>query len=296
MEINTAKLSVITVNLNNVNSLELTLRSVLEQTFTDFELIIIDGGSTDGSKELIEQYATKAQLKAKLNWVSEKDSGIYNAMNKGIAMANGAYCYFLNSGEVLVDKHVFENIFLSNLTASIIVGNAVMVYDYVVRVEKEPELSFGYFYKGSICHQAAFIKRSLFDEYGPYDETLKIVSDWKFFLIAIVLNNEQVSYTDIDLVYHDLYGVSITQSALYATERRQVMEKYIPLRVLRDYDNHSFELEKLNRINKKKIAQLLFNFIDRCANKWDRTVQQASLRSKNKQFTERFQTLKTEKD
>ncbi len=89
------KLSIITVNLNNKDGLQKTIDSVISQTFKDFEWIVIDGGSTDGSKELIEKYSDYISY-----WVSEPDKGIYNAMNKGIKVAKGDYLEFLNSGDI----------------------------------------------------------------------------------------------------------------------------------------------------------------------------------------------------
>ena len=89
-------LSIITVNLNNCDGLQKTIDSVVGQTFTDYEWIVIDGGSMDGSRELIEQYADCLAY-----WCSEPDNGIYNAMNKGISRATGEWLLFLNSGDSL---------------------------------------------------------------------------------------------------------------------------------------------------------------------------------------------------
>jgi len=100
------KLSIITVNLNNAEGLRKTIESVVTQTFTDFEYIIIDGGSTDGSVEIIKLYADKITY-----WVSEPDKGIYNGMNKGIMVAKGEYCQFLNSGDWLVNENVLKEVF-----------------------------------------------------------------------------------------------------------------------------------------------------------------------------------------
>ena len=100
------QLSIITINYNNLAGLQKTFESVFNQTFQDFEYIVIDGGSTDGSKELIEQYHDKIDY-----WVSEPDSGIYNAMNKGIVRANGEYLQFLNSGDSLLGENILKNVF-----------------------------------------------------------------------------------------------------------------------------------------------------------------------------------------
>ena len=112
------KLSIITVNLNNCDGLQKTIDSVVSQTFKDFEWIVIDGGSTDGSKELIEQYADHFTY-----WVSEPDKGIYNAMNKGIRVAKGDYLQFLNSGDYLYDRTTLEKCLLPQNNADVIYGN-----------------------------------------------------------------------------------------------------------------------------------------------------------------------------
>jgi len=113
------KLSIITVNLNNKSGLQKTIDSVISQTYKDFEWIIIDGGSTDGSKELIEQYSQYITY-----WISEPDKGIYNAMNKGIVQAKGEYLQFLNSGDALYDKYVLDKILkATNITSDIITGS-----------------------------------------------------------------------------------------------------------------------------------------------------------------------------
>lgn len=100
------KLTIITINLNNKAGLQTTIDSVIAQTYKDFEWIIIDGGSTDGSKELIEKYTNYIKY-----WVSEPDKGIYNAMNKGIKVAEGEYLQFLNSGDSLFSNSVLSDIF-----------------------------------------------------------------------------------------------------------------------------------------------------------------------------------------
>ena len=99
------KLSIITVNFNNVEGLRKTAESIVSQTFQDFEWIVIDGGSTDGSKELIEQYSDRIAY-----WCSEKDSGIYNAMNKGVRYAKGEYINFMNSGDCFADSSVLSDV------------------------------------------------------------------------------------------------------------------------------------------------------------------------------------------
>ena len=111
------KLSIITINLNNAAGLRKTIESVVNQTFTDYEYLIIDGGSTDGSVEVIKEFADKITY-----WVSEPDKGIYNAMNKGILKARGEYLQFLNSGDWLVDNEVLFRVFSLNHFEDILYG------------------------------------------------------------------------------------------------------------------------------------------------------------------------------
>ena len=114
------KLSIITVNLNNAGGLQKTIESVVTQTWLDFELIIVDGDSTDGSVEVIQQFNDSAI--PQFHWVSEPDSGVYQAMNKGIRMAQGEYLLFLNSGDFLVDSNVLSQVFKFGFSADILFG------------------------------------------------------------------------------------------------------------------------------------------------------------------------------
>ena len=112
------RLSVITINMNNRKGLERTIKSVVCQIFADFEYIVIDGASVDGSADVIREYADKIHY-----WISEPDTGIYNAMNKGILQAKGDYCLFLNSGDALYTTTVLEEVFNQNFSEDIIIGN-----------------------------------------------------------------------------------------------------------------------------------------------------------------------------
>ena len=187
------KLSIITINLNNSKGLRKTIESVVSQTNKDFEYLIVDGGSTDGSVEIIREYSDSIAW-----WISEPDYGIYHAMNKGISKANGFYCQFLNSGDSLISKDVTDKMLRGTSTSSIIYGNKIKIMSngrsvYNRKLNTE---SFLTFYKGTMNHATAYIKKTLFDKYGLYDEELKIVSDWKFYLMAVGLHNETVEYKD----------------------------------------------------------------------------------------------------
>lgn len=173
--------SVITINYNNKDGLLATVRSVIQQTCKDFEYIVIDGGSTDGSVEIIKEYADEIAY-----WVSEHDRGIYHAMNKGIEQAHGEYCLFLNSGDTLHDAEVIKSV-VPLLSADIVVGairKATSGYVKRLRIT-EPLCLLDFWYENPIPHQSTFIRRSVCEKLY-YDESLKIVGDLKFFLQAFV--------------------------------------------------------------------------------------------------------------
>ena len=175
------KLSIITINFNNLIGLKKTMESVLHQSWKDFEYIVIDGGSTDGSTAYIQSKSEHINY-----WVSEPDNGIYNAMNKGILKATGDYLLFLNSGDYLISDKVIENNFELIKIQDIIYFDLMIIDDNVELLKKYPDqLSFSYFIKDTLPHPATFIKASLFSKLGMYDESLKIVSDWKFFVESI---------------------------------------------------------------------------------------------------------------
>jgi len=264
-------LSIVTINFNNKSGLEKTLNSVLSQTSTDFEHIIVDGGSTDGSAEVIKGYAETALYKVK--WVSEPDNGIYNAMNKGIGMATGDYIQILNSGDMLAAPDVTERM-ISEVQKmadnegglpDIVYGNMTKVdaCGKVIGKSGETEYSLRQFYSSTLNHDCAYIRRDLFDKYGYYDENLKIVSDWKWYLQAIGLGDVLPRYVDIDVTIFDGGGISETNLALRNAERRKVLEEVLPPAILWDYDHHSFDAEQMNRLRKRHLYWLVY-FIERC--------------------------------
>ena len=220
------KLSIITVNYNDAKGLQRTIESVLCQTFRDYEFIVIDGGSTDGSVEVIKKYEKHIDC-----WVSEQDGGIYPGMNKGLRQAKGEYVNFMNGGDCYHSSDVLEKIFSLDTDADIITGahagsphpnvgrNGISMYDL---------------YTGAGDHQASFIRRELAMRH-PYDERYKIVSDWKFFIEALISDNCSFYYTDTIVVDVDMGGISNTNSELDRMERQLVLKELFPERVLNDY-------------------------------------------------------------
>ena len=285
------KLSIITINYNNAEGLRKTLASVASQTYAEIEHIIIDGGSTDNSVEVIREYEStldsrlcgvpenargdlgcSSPLASNLKWISEKDSGIYNAMNKGIRMATGDYIQILNSGDMLFDAHVTqrmtEHLELINSQheepIGILYGNMIKVNaaGEVVGKSGYTEYSLRQFYSSTLNHDCAYIRKDLFEEYGLYDENLKIVSDWKWYLQAIGLGRVKPEYVDIDVTIFDDGGISETNLELRNKERRQVLEELLPPAVLWDYDTHAFEMEQMNRLRRWHLYPLVY-FMER---------------------------------
>ena len=192
------KLSIITINYNNKEGLRKTIDSVITQTWRDFEWIVIDGGSTDGSKELIEQYQQHFSY-----WCSEPDKGVYNAMNKGIAQTKGEYLNFMNSGDVFYSKDTLEQVFVRNtLCADMIYGDWVRIEKNENVLMKAPnELSLYFFYTDNICHQAMFLKSSSMKNKG-YDETFQIYADWARW-VRMALDDSSFQYVPVTICCFD---------------------------------------------------------------------------------------------
>ena len=198
------KLTIITINLNNAPGLSITIQSVLAQTYTNFEYIIIDGGSTDESLELIKENESKLNY-----WVSESDSGIYSAMNKGIEKSSGEYLLFLNSGDFLINKHVIYDFepYLSNI--DLVYGNlSIDKQGKLCSYFFPPKLTFKYFLNNSLPHPCTFINSTLFNKVGLYNEQLKIASDWEFFIKSVCIHNCTYEYINKSVSVIDTNGIS----------------------------------------------------------------------------------------
>jgi glycosyltransferase involved in cell wall biosynthesis len=246
-EENTLKLSIITVNLNNKYGLQKTLLSVLSQTVNFFEFIIIDGASSDGSVELIIQNRNRISF-----WLSEPDSGIYHAMNKGIRAAKGEYVLFLNSGDFLVDNEVLNNVFKGSNTEDLLYGKSYISKEGkpIYTTPHPDSLTLEFFYTRTISHQAAFIKRSLFDRFGYDREDLMIYADLDFWIRTIILNNCSTKKIDIIISDYNLEGISgkPCNKELAKAEIKDVLSKNIPLRILADYENLNEERKQMKAL------------------------------------------------
>ena len=220
---------------------------MISQTYNDVEYIIIDGGSTDGTLDIVKKYENYIAY-----WISEPDSGIYNAMNKGVKYATGLYCNFMNAGDFFINEKVLENIFTSNRNEDLISGIAQIPQGFWYPPE-EKNISLFYFFKKGFCHQATFIKRQLMEEY-PYDEDLKISADLLFFIMVSVFRNG-TSYTRINEIvcFYDTNGISSNMEKA-DEERCRILKSVVPARIFKDYQLLVKSLSFL-RFLKKKIKK-----------------------------------------
>lgn len=222
--------SIITINYNNQKGLRHTIDSVVSQTCHDYEYIIIDGGSTDESVDVIKENQDKITY-----WVSEKDKGIYHAMNKGIAKAHGNYCIFMNSGDEFFTSKVLEIVSTHLHGEDIVVGKVVSMRDNsIIFNPPDREISLYYLYSGTIPHQSSFIRLELQKKY-LYDESLKIVSDWKFFLQSVIIYNCSIKYIEEIISKFDLDGISTSNPEAMWKEKESVLKELFPARLLADY-------------------------------------------------------------
>ena len=351
------KLSIITINYNNAEGLRKTLASVASQTYAEIEHIIVDGGSTDGSVDVIREYESflashLSPLASRLKWLSEKDSGIYNAMNKGLEIVLGRrivnedhtscliassphpliasdYIQILNSGDMLAAPDVTERMMAalaqqnekihnqqseqlgnqqlkqlddqqlkqssddivnivendidgivenkkSDLPA-IFYGNMIKEYpnngkrvvdkclgdrNSSTASVREIEWTMYDFIKGTINHNPTYIHRSLYEKYGLYDDNLKIVSDWKWFVNVIVFGGEKVFYTPIDVTIFDMTGISETNLIERENERTGQLKKMLPATILKDYNEYLFPIFQYNHLQRYHLWSIVY-FVER---------------------------------
>ena len=238
------KLSIITVNLNNKEGLQNTIDSVITQTCKDFEWLIIDGGSTDGSKELIEKYDNHINY-----WVSEPDKGIYNAMNKGILASHGEYLLFLNSGDFLISNLVIGKVIPYLNNKDIYVGKQKSKFGIFYPKDSSLEI-VSYIFNMTLPHQASFINRILFDKFGLYNEDLKICSDWEFFLKVAVLNNCSIEIIPLLISEIEPDGISETDLINSRNERNNILNKFYRIKKLNEFYTQNKEIIKALTSNK----------------------------------------------
>lgn len=219
------KFSVITICYNDKAGLLKTAESVLQQTFADYEYIIIDGGSIDGSEELVKQLAPRCAYA-----VSEKDNGIYDAQNKGWRAAKGEYCLFLNSGDYLANESVLSDVFSASSGADIIYGDILVDNgkDPLYRLGQHDPFTFEDLIYTTVFHPAALIRTKLLRDRNGYDESLRIVADYDFFLEMIAVKKCSTQYIPVVISVFNTAGIGSDPAnrQKHDEERRRAQLKY----------------------------------------------------------------------
>lgn len=262
-------LSIITVNLNNAKGLHKTMQSVLTQEFNDFEQIIIDGASTDNSLDVIRQFEGKIK---NLTFISEPDSGVYQAMNRGIQIGTGDYLLFLNSGDFLVQPTVISNVFKLRRVADILCGrcNISKKGTVVHTTNPPPRITFGHLYTVGLAHQSTFIRRELFLQYGLYREDFRYNADIDFWYRTIVLNTCTTDTLDFVISDYNLDGISFHEqhSERYQNEICEILAHPIYQSFIPDYEANIHEKQEMklyywfkSKTFLHKLLIRLFNFV-----------------------------------
>lgn len=254
-------LSIVTINRNNAAGLRKTIDSVVSQTFKDFEYIVIDGASTDESVEIIESYSDNITY-----WLSEPDTGIYNAMNKGIMRAKGEYVLFLNSGDFLLDDNTIANVFACHCVADILCARCnVSDNGQIVWTSNPPDkVTFGTLYYVGLAHQSTFISRTLFDKYGYYDESFRYNADIEFWYRTIIDHNASTQKIDIITTDYNLDGISTTQSATkqYQDEMQKIFSNPLYQHFIPDYNQWIEERSKYDSLSWILNRPILMKMLD----------------------------------
>jgi glycosyltransferase involved in cell wall biosynthesis len=222
--------TIITINFNNLQGLQNTFKSVFNQIFENFQFIVIDGGSNDGSLALIEQSSEKISY-----WISESDNGVYHAMNKGLAKATGEYCIFLNSGDYFNDEFVLENVY------NILDHESDLIYG-LIQWENSGEfwnprkdiLDFEMVYNSLIPHQAAFFRTQTIKKMGGYIENFLVVSDWSL-ILKIIHEKHKTQKIEIVVSICEEQGISAKHEKLAKKERKIFLFKYSLILMLKGF-------------------------------------------------------------
>ncbi len=249
-------LSVITISYNNYDGLRQTLDSVAAQTCQDFEYLVIDGGSTDRSVDLIQTYGSLIDY-----WVSEADRGVYHAMNKGVQAAHGDYVLFLNSGDTFYDPDVVSHVLDKLDGVDVLTGGTW--FSFGRDVPAPESVSMDFLYEWTLCHQASFIRRALLLE-RPYDESLHYVADWKFWVQMLIFRNGTYRPIDVMIARYDWNGMSTVHYVDVDKEKQAELRKFFPEKVLQDYEHHvvgcTWEEKLYIQVQKSRFHAVIYTF------------------------------------
>jgi putative colanic acid biosynthesis glycosyltransferase len=240
--------SIITVVFNNEKDIEQSILSVINQSYENIEYIIIDGGSTDNTVNIVKKYEEHIS-----RWISEPDSGIYDAMNKGIDLSSGAWLFFLNSDDSLSNREIIQKIFEHDVSSYDLLNGKVMFNDiskrlFVSRYNRK------LYYKNTLSHQGTFYKRALFKDFR-YDLHSKVSADYELNLKSYV---EHKSLKEIEEIIAICGNQGISKQVLYSGYKEEVIirSKYLedPLKTIFNMLTYLRYFYKLNGYLLKRIG------------------------------------------
>lgn len=222
------KISIITVCYNCAEALEGTVLSVINQTYPNVEYIVIDGNSTDGTTEILNSYSQEIDCV-----ISENDTGIYNAMNKGLDLCSGDYILFLNCGDKLYNETVLEDLIDRSNGEDILYGDLMLAFkDGREKRKGQPvKINRFLFIYHTMFHPATLVKRKLFDTYGKFNEQYIISADFDFFLRIVFKPCVSKLYRPMVVTNFDMHGISHSPKTfnLRQRERVRILKKHMPL-------------------------------------------------------------------
>ena len=257
--------SIVIATYNSELTLDVCLNSIFSQNFKNFEIIVIDGGSKDSTLNYLRTINDE-----RIRYITEKDNGVYDAMNKGICMSSGSWLYFMGSDDKFYDNKVLDNIyrFILETNCQVVYGNVYFssqkkVYDGEFNKEKL------LLKKMNICHQAIFYKRSVFSLAGDYNNDFKILADYDFNLRLFLKYNIEFQYTDLIIAFYNDLGLSFTTKDV-------LFEKYF----IEEYIIKQYKFEEI------------FNFLVLCKRKNDNLMEKSEQEGAFIAFKKLFYYLK----
>lgn len=245
-------ISIITATFNAEEVLEETIMSVINQNYTAIEHIIIDGGSTDGTLNIIRKYENYISY-----WISEPDKGLYDAMNKGISAAKGDWLNFLNAGDNYVGNEVLSNLFALPLTATVVYGDINVLFpDNSVSYRQAVDLTYdqSIMFGMKVCHQAIFYHKSIIH---PYDSSLKLKAEWKHLVETTRMKGFESKRFNFPIVYYRTGGMGAIK---YNLNRKEFNQVFLELFGRKTFFKHIFYFIKSKGRCLAKDFLSLFNY------------------------------------
>lgn len=235
-------ISIIIPTHNAEESIATAVESILFQTFTDFEILIVDGASTDGTISIVSNYAKRDK---RVKYISETDRGIYDAMNKGAQLSMGKWLYFLGADDCLINKNVLMQVFTclkKSAKTEFFYGNVIWrgtgkIYDGKFDITK--------ILVSNICHQAIFIKKQIFEKFGPFNLNFKTCADWDF-NIKVFLNRRNIIYRDIVIADYNTVGYSSANDDIpFEIQLSKINDEYYKVFINRARKKFNYYLKRV---------------------------------------------------